>query len=279
MIRRSFADVGACQVHLRMAGPDTAHPLVMIHPSPGSSRQLAGLMGELAARGHRVVAPDTAGNGDSDPLALPAPGIPDLAAHALAALDALGLDRFDLYGSHTGASIAMEIAIARPDRVGRLVIDGMGLYSGDLQSEVLDRYAREIAPDAEATHLMKVWHFCRDQFLFWPYYNRTAEGRLPGGLPTEAEMHAFVVEVLKALGTYHLSYRAAFRHPKRDRLPLIRVPTLVCASPSDMLYGYLAEVAALAPGAQVAELPAWNTPGFDAGAAAILSAFLQGDAP
>jgi hypothetical protein len=155
----------------------------------------------------------------------------------------------------------------------------MGLYSGALQSEVLDRYAREIAPDAEATHLMKVWHFCRDQFLFWPYYNRTAEGRLPGGLPSETEMHAFVVEVLKALGTYHLSYRAAFRHPKRDRLPLIGVPTLVCASPSDMLYGYLADVAALVPGAQVAELPAWNTPGFDAGAATIIHEFLTREAP
>lgn len=277
-LRRGFADVGAGQVHYRVTGPASVRPLVMIHPSPGSSRQLVGLMGELAARGHRVVAPDTAGNGDSDPHPLAQPGIPDLAAHALGALDVLGLDQFDLYGSHTGASIAMEIAIAHPGRVGRLVIDGMGLYSGDLQAEVLDRYAREIAPDAEATHLMKVWHFCRDQYLFWPYYNRTAEGRLPGGLPSEAEMHAFVVEVLKALGSYHLSYRAAFAHPKRDRLPRIGVPTLVCASPSDMLYGYFRDVAALVPGARAAELPAWNTPGFDGGAAAVIHDFLTAGA-
>ena len=50
MIRRSFADVGAGQVHVRRAGPDDGRLLVMIHPSPGSSRQLLGLMGELAAR-------------------------------------------------------------------------------------------------------------------------------------------------------------------------------------------------------------------------------------
>jgi len=173
----------------------------------------------------------------------------------------------------------MEIAIAWPGRVGRLVIDGMGLYSGDMQSEVLDRHAREIVPDAEATHLMKVWHFCRDQFLFWPFCNRTADGRLPGGLPSEAEMHAFVVEVLKALGTYHLSYRAAFRHPRRDRLPLVRVPTLVCASPSDMLYSYFRDVAALVPGAQAAELPAWHSEAFDTGTAAILHEFLTREAP
>ena len=275
-IRRRFVDVGAAQVHLRTCGAADAPPLVMIHPSPGSSKQLEGLMRALAGLGHRAIAPDTAGNGDSDALALAQPGIPDLAAHALAALDALGLDRFDLYGSHTGASIAMEIAIAHPGRVGRLVIDGMGLYSAGLQSEVLDRYAREIVPDAEATHLMKVWHFCRDQFLFWPYYNRTAAGRLPGGLPDEGALHDFSVEVLKALRTYHLSYRAAFRHPKRDRLPLLRVPVLVCASVTDMLHGYAAEVAALVPGAQAADLPDWHAPGFEAETAAILHRFLTG---
>jgi pimeloyl-ACP methyl ester carboxylesterase len=282
-MQRGFADVGALQVHYRATGPADASPLVpplvMIHPSPGSSKQLSGLMQALADLGHRVVAPDTAGNGDSEPLPLAQPGIPDLAAHALAALDTLGLERFDLYGSHTGASIAMEIAIAHPDRVRRLVIDGMGLYSGDLQSEVLDRYAREIAPDAEATHLMKVWHFCRDQFLFWPYYNRTAEGRLPGGLPPDDELHDFSVEVLKALRSYHLSYRAAFRHPKRDRLPQIAVPTLVCASPSDMLFAYFRDVAALVPGAAAAELPPWHTPGFAPGTARILHDFLTREAP
>jgi pimeloyl-ACP methyl ester carboxylesterase len=231
-------------------------------------------MQALVARGHRVIAPDTAGNGDSDALPMAQPGIPDLAAQALAALDALGLDRFALYGSHTGASIAMEIAIAHPGRVAGLVIDGMGLYSSGLQSEVLDRYAREIVPDAEATHLMKVWHFCRDQFLFWPYYNRTAEGRLPGGLPDDGALHDFSVEVLKALRTYHLSYRAAFRHPKRDRLPLLRVPVLVCASVSDMLHGYLPEVAALVPGARAADLPDWHAPGFEDAAARLIHDFL-----
>ncbi|MFN3294866.1 MAG: alpha/beta fold hydrolase, partial [Gemmobacter sp.] len=109
-IQRGFADVGALQVHYRVTGPADAPPVVMIHPSPGSSKQLSGLMQALADLGHRVVAPDTAGNGDSEPLPLVQPGIPDLAAHALGALDTLGLERFDLYGSHTGASIAMEIA-------------------------------------------------------------------------------------------------------------------------------------------------------------------------
>ncbi len=274
-LRRGFVDVGPMQVHYRQGGKGGAHlPLAMIHASPGSSRQLADLA-SLLAIGRRVVAPDTAGNGDSDPLGLATPGIADLAAHALAALDQLIDGPFDLYGSHTGASIAMEIALAAPTRVRRLVIDGMGLYAADEQSDVLRQYAREIAPDLEGTHLMKVWHFCRDQYLFWPYYNRTEVGRLSNGLPDAETFHDFVVEVLKAMRTYHRSYRAAFRHPKRERLGLLRLPVLVLTSPSDMLDGYATEVASLVPGALRAASPRWGDPDFHPDVARTIADFLE----
>jgi len=273
-LKRRFADVGALQVHYREGGTGDATPLVMIHASPGASRQVAPLAA-LLANGRRVVAPDTAGNGDSDALPDLTPAIPDLAAHARAAIDKIVDGKIDLYGSHTGASIAMEIALAAPDKVRRLVIDGMGLYAADEQSDVLRNYAREIAPDLEGTHLLKVWHFCRDQYLFWPYYNRTAEGRLPNGLPDAEEFHDFVVEVLKAMRTYHRSYRAAFRHPKRDRLVKLNLPVLVLTSPSDMLDSYAAEVASLIPGAQRASTPRWGAPDFHAGTAATIAEFLD----
>ena len=107
--KRRFADVGTLQVHYREGGSGDATPLVMIHASPGASRQVAPLAA-LLANGRRVVAPDTAGNGDSDALPDLTPAIPDLAAHARAAIDKIVDGKIDLYGSHTGASIAMEIA-------------------------------------------------------------------------------------------------------------------------------------------------------------------------
>jgi pimeloyl-ACP methyl ester carboxylesterase len=284
-IRRGFVDIPEGQVHYRHSGPAGdagaavalgARPLVLIHQSPGSSKQLEGLMQALALS-RRVVAPDTLGNGDSTPAPIVTPDIPMLAEAAWNALDRLLPGSFDLYGSHTGASIAMEIAISHPDRIRRLVIDGMGLYAADEQAEVLQRYAREIVPDLEGTHLLKIWHFCRDQYLFWPYYNRSAEGRLTNGLPDAEEFHDFVVEVLKAMRSYHQSYRAAFRHPKRDRLPLLRLPVLVTSSPSDMLHRYFADVAALIPGALTAALPAWNDADFDVRTASMIADFLDAD--
>jgi len=275
MIRRSFHDLPRGQIHVRQAGPADGAPLALIHQSPGSSKQLEPLIAALAARGRRCLAPDTPGNGDSTPLPLAEPDIPALAEAVFAVLDTAIAGPFDLYGSHTGASIAMEIAIGHPGRIRSLTIEGMGLYAGELQSQVLARYAREIAPDAEATHLMKVWHFCRDQHLFWPYYNRTAEGRLPDGLPDDDTLHDFVVEVLKAVRSYHLAYRAAFRRPKAERLPLLEIPVMVMSSPSDMLHEYSPQVAELSRGA-LRTLPAWNDPAFHGTAAGTLNAFLEG---
>jgi hypothetical protein len=151
----------------------------------------------------------------------------------------------------------------------------MGLYPPDEQADIINRYAREIRPDAEATHLMKVWHFCRDQHLFWPYYNRTAEGRLPNGVPDDETFHDFVVEVLKALRTYHRSYRAAFRHPKRQRLPLINVPTLILSSPSDMLRGYTKELVSLLPYASAMDLLEWGDPRYETDAAGKIADFFK----
>ena len=273
-IRRGFVDLDHGQIHFRRIDGGSDIPLVLIHPSPGSSKQLEPLLSALGELGRTALALDTAGNGDSDPLALAQPEIPDLARAAQAAILKQIDGPFHLYGSHTGASIAMDIALEHPAQVASLTIEGMGLYEAGLQTEVLERYAREIRPDHEATHLMKVWHFCRDQFVFWPYYNRTAEGRLPNGLPDAETLHDFVVEVLKAMRTYHLSYRAAFRHGKRERLTRLRVPVHCICSPSDMLFEYAREVTALAPGARMTTLPGWSDPSFHPSSAKVIEQFL-----
>jgi hypothetical protein len=103
-IRRGFSDVAHGQMHFRAAG--AGDPILVLHASPGSSKQMVRLISDLS-RTHRVIAPDTAGNGDSDRLELDTPQITDLAAVLPAFLDSLALDTVDLYGSHTGAAIAV----------------------------------------------------------------------------------------------------------------------------------------------------------------------------
>ncbi len=262
------------QVHYHEAGTGGALPLVLLHPSPGSGKMLTPLLRAMALT-RRTLALDTRGNGDSTPLPDRDASMAKFATATLEALDGLRIERFDLFGSHTGASIAMETAIQAPGRVHRLILDSMGLWSAERQKDYLARNSPSIAPDLMGSQFNWAFHYCRDQYLFWPWYERTAAARRAAGLPEPEVLHDVVVEVLKALGTYHVSYRAAARHPKRDRLPLIRVPTLAVSSPADMLMQFLDEVATLVPGAMRAVIADPETAEGAAITAPVLAAFLD----
>ena len=251
-IERAFVSLREGQVHLRRSlGPDPgdAPPLWMIHASPASSVSLLGLMQELG-RTRRVIAPDTLGNGDSCAPQVAKPDIAYFSDAHLRALDALGVDSFDLYGSHTGGCIAAEIAIRAGDRVGALILDGMSLYTDEERSEMLARYAPAVPLDQNGAHVTWFWHFVRDTYMFWPWYKRDAAHARAVGLPEAGALHDKFVEVLKAARTYHLSYNAAIAWSKAERLPLVRRPTLLACARDDMLLKYMDGVAALTPAAR-----------------------------
>lgn len=263
-VKRRFVDTADGQVHYREAGAGGT-PLVMLHPSPGSAKVLEPLIAALAAK-RRVLGVDTLGNGDSSP---PREENPDLGCFVrghVRALDALGIERFDLYGSHTGANIACEIAIAHPGRVRRLILDGVSLYAPQERAEMLERYARPVQVDPFGSQILFLWNFVREAYLFWPWYKPDAAHARQVGLPSADELHDKAVEVLKAARTYHLSYRAAIAYDKEARLPLVRVPTLLACMRSDMLFEYFERVKALMPQAEsaVTENPDARIARFDA---------------
>jgi pimeloyl-ACP methyl ester carboxylesterase len=273
-ITRGFVDVSHGQVHYRRAGA-SGPPLVMLHASPGSSRQLEPLMAAFG-RTRRVWAPDTLGNGDSSPPREAQPTIETLAAGAIEALDGLGLDQVDLYGSHTGASIAATIALMQPKRVRRLVLDGVGLYAPEEQAEILAGYLPDVPVDHQGLHVLWAWQFCRDTYLFWPWFRHDKAGVRDVGLPSPEALHAKFVEVVKAYGSFRASYRAAFMFDKRARLPLLCVPTMAACARNDMLFGYLDELARLIPGARRQEIPGVASPEAAAETARLIGDFLDG---
>lgn len=250
-IERAFARIAEGQVHLRRAGAARAERPVlwMLHASPASSATLTGLIAEFAAT-RAVIAPDTLGNGDS---AAPAVSEPDIAYYAdanIRLMDALGVGVVDLYGSHTGAHIAVEMAIAAPQRVRRIVLDGIGMFTPTERANLLANYAPAMVPDAIGTQLHWAWHFVRDQAWFFPYFERDrAHNRGIGSLSPDA-LHLVTVEVLKAIRTYHLAYRAAFAHATQDRLPLVQHPVLTIADEDDPLRVGIDAAATLLPNAQ-----------------------------
>lgn len=278
-VRRAFADLSDRQVHYRRAGPppgaDAPVPLVMLHASPGSSKQIEPLIGALGQR-RPVLAPDMPGNGDSTPLPIEVPEIADLTVHTLDFLDAMGLERVDLYGAHTGARIATEIALTRPERARRVILDGFGVYTPDQRDEILATYAPEQTVDPLGRHLLWAWHFARDQWIWFPWFKKEDAHRVTLDLPEPRFLHDLTLEILKATETYHRTYRAAFRYDMTQAVPRLTCPLLVAFQKTDMIFPMLDAAAALNPAAHKAELPGMATPAATAETAAVMAAFLDG---
>lgn len=275
-IRRGFAQIDEGQVHFRSAGTaGGAHlPLIMFHASPGSAKMLEPLIRAMATD-RMAIALDTLGNGDS---VAPAPAAPDVAYYADAharALDALGIGRCDVYGAHTGAALAIEFAVTRPDRVRRLVLDGISNYTDAERADMLAHHAPPIAIDLHGAYLNWIWHFVRDGYVFWPWYKKSAANLRDIGLPSAATLYEKVLEVLKAARTYHLSYRAAIAYPRSERLPLLRQSALCACARNDMLLPYLETAAAMIPAATTAITPAVGSPEALQATAAIFRQFLD----
>ena len=215
-------------MHLhRMAGETDGHlPLVMLHASPASSTSLLPIIREMPPS-RDVIAFDTPCNGHSCAPAMDDPEISDFADMLDRACDATGLDELAIYGTHTGAHIAIAWALARPGRVKGLALDGVALLDADLRQEMLAQYAPPQRPDETGSQFHWAWQYIRDQMIFFPHYRKDAEHRREGGVFDARLLHELVLDVLNNLESYHMPYRAVFRHEVRADLKRLALPTLV----------------------------------------------------
>lgn len=241
------------QVHLRRAG--LAQPgrpvLLLAHEAPGSSAQLVPLMQALAPHA-LVLAPDMAGLGDSDALPPSHHRMQDHVPPLVELLDRLGAQEVVAYGQHSGAHLVCELALAQPQRVRRVALDGLALFDDALRDEMLARYAPPLAPAADGSHLLQVWRFVAGMFTHFPHYLADEAHRLPTAPPPDpALLQGLVLEMLKALPSYPRVYAAAFTHPCAERLPQLRQPTLLLGTQGDPLAQYLPVAARLLPAAAV----------------------------
>ncbi len=126
--RRAYFDCRYGQLHVRTAFPTTGGfdeeaTLVCLHGLPGSSRTFDRFL-PLIATDRSVYAPDLPGNGESDRP-------PDASAQSLAAAIAdlardLRIKQIDLLGVQAGRPVAIDLALADPALVRRLILVGSG---------------------------------------------------------------------------------------------------------------------------------------------------------
>ncbi len=254
-ITRHCIDVRGRSVHYLHCGAGPA--VLLLHASPRSSAALLPLMQQGPA-GLALYAPDTPGFGLSDPLHLPAPDIEDQADALRDTLDALGIAQAALYGSHTGAAIALALAVRHPRRVSQLVLDGVSSFDAAERAMLLPAYLPAFEPRIDGGHMASVWSRVRDQALFFPWHHRGVGARLWRPLPAAQSLHDSALDLLRASGhrrAHFAAYRAALCTDAAAWVARLQVPALIGARPDDVLAPHLQRLGEPPPGVQLARLP------------------------
>lgn len=214
-VRRGYADTPLGQLHYAEQGDGPA--VLLLHQTPRSYDEFREVQPLLAAAGYRAVAMDMLGFGLSAPL--PAPQtIEAMADGGLALLTALGVEQAAIFGHHTGAAVAIELAAAAPERVSALVLSsGPWTDAAYRASHANGPGVDEAETAADGSHLTTLWK------LRQPYYppNRPdlldrfiRDALAPGVDPTEGHL-------------------ACARYVMEDRIGLVTAPTLLIGAEDD----------------------------------------------
>lgn len=150
-------DIPGLQLAAQAWGDENLPPLLALHGWLDNSASFQAIAPFLS-HSYRVIALDLPGHGASAHLP---PGLPyhyvDYVRAAIAAADALRLDRFSLLGHSLGAGIASLAAAAVPTRVRELLlVEGLGAMADD-GSRTLERFREGLAALQERPRSLRVF--------------------------------------------------------------------------------------------------------------------------
>ncbi|MGI9658690.1 MAG: alpha/beta fold hydrolase [Gaiellaceae bacterium] len=199
-----------------VAGPP---PLVCLHMSPQSGRQFHPIAPLLAPE-RELLMVDRLGFGHSD--AVPRPlEFPEYGRATLDALDALGIETFDLLGIHTGTSEAVSIVSAVPDRVRAVALAALPVFSEEELREFRAVYADPPQVLDDGSHFATIWA----RFTRW-------QAEAPGW-PVELTNER-VLDHVRAWPSSAAMYSALFDYEIGPLLQTIAQPLLALAPKDDI---------------------------------------------
>lgn len=242
-VERRFVRIPSGVVHCAIAG--TGETVLLLHQTPRSWDEYRDVL-PLLGRHRRVIAMDTMGFGDSSRLRDGQDSIERWAGAALELLDALGIEQNAVVGHHTGAYIATEIAVARPDRVTAAVLSSMALSSREERLAHASGRAvvDDVDPELDGKHLIELWR------LRAPFYP-----------PDRELLERFIIDCLKAGDLAAEGHRIVARYPSEERVSLLRCPVLLIGATEDPhSFGSLSRLRSALPDAAVVELDGGMVP-------------------
>ncbi|MBR73893.1 MAG: hypothetical protein CL872_03010 [Dehalococcoidaceae bacterium] len=227
MTTRGYFNFEWGQLHYRSVNLGSKLPLiVMMHQSPLSSRNYEALLPYLAEN-FQVIAIDTPGFGNSDPLAINWE-VKDYANLAFECADRLDQDTFHMFGRATGSVFALEALLLNSNRINKLILHGIPVYTPEEREQRLADFAPPYEVLDDGSHLQWIWDRIHNEY---PWIDaELATNNLKDFLDCGPDFAA--------------SYRAIWRHdlPARvsETINSIKNPILLIAGENDRI-GFMHE--------------------------------------
>lgn len=259
-LARKLVRIGGGYLHVWMSTEGRKRPVLVLHDPAGSARLVLPFVSALA-EDRPIIVPDLPGNGESEWVGMTgAVSSSGYAAVLSDLLQALGVNEVDVIGRYSGGPIGIELAQSSPGLVAHLVIAAIAFYDRPDRiphaKELVERYTPSVQPKPDGSHLALAWHIMKSQALYWPWYRQDTGGCIRGEPQLDPNViHRRVVDLAICGDRYQAAYAALWSYSMRAKLPMLRVPTLICAPAWDPLYRDLADAASVAPQVAAATLP------------------------
>ena len=227
------------QIHYRRAGKGP--PVLLLHQSPKSSKELIPVI-DILKKKFTCIAPDTPGNGNSDPLQDKNPTMIDYGKNIKIFLDELGIEKVCVYGFHTGASVGGSFASQFPERVNIAVLNGFVALNDEERKDIMNNYLTPLTYSWDGGHLLWSWARLREQHIFFPWYKISKETRMQSNLPDPEQIHDNLMEFFRSGDEYRKPYGAAFMFEGDKVAKTFKSPTIICASDWDPVVRFLSRL-------------------------------------
>lgn len=238
---RHFIKVKDLDIHVRITGK--GFPLVLLHASPSSSAMFAPLASVLKDH-FTLIMPDTPGYGLSDVPSQPMEKMSDYMPIFHELFAALGLKKFAIYGSATGAQLAIRYGLTYPKEVEHIFLDNAAHFTEAQYEKIMESYFPDLSPQYDGSHLVKMWNIVRDMFRYFPWYMRAEEFKLKMPPLPAAVYHRVAMDFLQTGANYSKAYKAAFAHERVENVKALKVPATVFKHNASIVLPYIKQLTA-----------------------------------
>ena len=149
-------NVNGVRLHYARAGQ--GRPVILVHGNAEDHHLFDVEIGQLAAAGYEVYAPDSRGHGANEPLE--EYHYEDMAEDIFQFIRAMGLEKPALYGHSDGGILALLLELRHPGTLGAMAISGTNLSPAGIVPDFIEEYTElnQKEPDPLVTLMLTEPH-------------------------------------------------------------------------------------------------------------------------